>query len=194
MAPLSESSPDPIVVGRLGRPHGLRGEFLVDVRTDVPERRFAEGTVLGCTADGVGSLTVVAARRHSGRWLVRFAEVSDRTAADAVRGALLTIDPADVGSAADDSDDPDDQVWWDADLVGLAVVTVGDGSVGEVAVGYDTVGEVADIVHTPGGDLLAVRTEGGGEVLVPFVAEIVPTVDVAGGRVVIDPPEGLLEL
>jgi 16S rRNA processing protein RimM len=173
--------PEPIVVGRLGRPHGLRGEFLVDVRTDVPERRFADGAVLGCSAEGVDALTVVGARRHSGRWLVRFAEVTDRTTADAVRGALLTIDPAEVGSAADDEDD---EAWWDAELVGLAVVTVGKAPVGEVA----------DVVHTPGGDLLAVRTSDGGEVLVPFVAEIVPTVDVAGGRVVVDPPEGLLEL
>jgi 16S rRNA processing protein RimM len=147
----------------------------------VPERRFAEGAVLGCTAEGIDSLTVVGARRHSGRWLVRFAEVSDRTAADAVRGALLTIDPADAGSAAEDSDD---EAWWDAELIGLAVVTIADARVGEVA----------DIVHTPGGDLLAVRTGEGDEVLVPFVAEIVPTVDVAGGLVVVDPPDGLLEL
>lgn len=175
------ASTEPIVVGRLGRPHGLRGEFLVDVRTDVPERRFAAGAVLGCSAEDVPTLTVAAARRHSGRWVVRFVEVRDRTAADAVRGALLTIDPAEVGSAADDEDD---EAWWDSDLVGLAVVTVAD----------DPVGEILEVVHTPGGDLLAVRTGTGGEVLIPFVPEIVPTVDVPGGRVVVDPPEGLLEL
>jgi 16S rRNA processing protein RimM len=175
------ASTDPIVVGRLGRPHGLRGEFLVDVRTDVPDRRFALGNVLGCTAEGVPTLTVTGARRHSGKWLVRFAEVADRTMADAVRGALLTIDPAEVGPATDDEDD---EAWWDSDLVGLAVLTTAQ----------ERIGEVAEVVHTPGGDLLAVRTESGDEVLVPFVEEIVPTVDVPGGRVVVDPPEGLLEL
>ena len=169
------------MVGRLGRPHGLRGEFLVDVRTDVPERRFAAGSVLGCTAPGFPRLTVAAARRHSGRWVVRFEEVADRTAADAVRGAMLTIDPAEVGAAGDDADD---EAWWDSELVGLAAV-LPDGA---------GVGTVAEVLHPPGGDLLVVRTETDAEVLIPFVAELVPTVDVPAGRVVIDPPEGLLEL
>ena len=92
-----------------------------------------------------------------------------------------TIDPSEVGSAADDEDD---EAWWDSDLVGLAVFTLAD----------VRMGEVAEVVHTPGGDLLAVRTEAGDEVLIPFVEEIVPTVDVSGGRLVVDPPEGLLEL
>jgi 16S rRNA processing protein RimM len=180
MSTRSESA-EPIVVGRLGRPHGLRGEFLVDVRTDVPERRFAEGAVLGTTAAGFPQLTVAAARRHSGRWVVRFREVADRTAADAVRGALLTIDPTEVGIAADDEDD---EAWWDSELVGLTVATV-DGA---------NVGVVADVMHPPGGDLLSIRTDEGGELLVPFVTEFVPTVDVPAGRLVVDPPEGLLEL
>ena len=176
------------MVGRLGRPHGLRGEFLVDVRTDVPERRFAAGNVLGCTAEGFPTLTVASSRRHSGKWVVRFVEVGDRTAADVVKGSMLTIAADAVGPAAD-PDDPDDEAWWDSELVGLAVVTTADVSVGVVR----------EVLHPPGGDLLAVRTPGGegeddGEVLVPFVEEFVPTVDVAGGRIVIDPPEGLLEL
>jgi 16S rRNA processing protein RimM len=177
----SAADPDAVVVGRLGRPHGLRGEFSVEMRTDVPERRFAAGVVLGCTSERFPHLTVVAARQHSGRWLVQFAEVVDRTGADAVRGSLLTIDASAVGPAGDD---PDDEAWWDSELIGLSVVT----TAGAV------VGSVAEILHPPGGDLLAIRTEGGAEVLVPFVAELVPTVDVAGGRVVVDPPEGLLEL
>ncbi|MDQ1672367.1 MAG: rRNA processing protein RimM [Frankiaceae bacterium] len=179
---------EPIVVGRLGRPHGLRGEFLVHVRTDVPERRFAVGNVLLCSAEGFPTLTVASSRLHSGRWVVRFVEVGDRSAADVVRGALLTIDPADVGSARDDPDDPDDEAWWDFELIGLPVVTLTG----------DAVGTIRDVLHPPGGDLLAIRTEADdgidGEVLVPFVTEFVPTVDTAGGRIVIDPPEGLLEL
>lgn len=181
MVEAARTGDEPIVVGRLGRPHGLRGEFLVDVRTDVPERRFAPGTVLGSDAVGYPQLTVAGSRRHSGRWLVHFVEVGDRSTADAVRGATLTIDPAEVGSAAEDEDD---EAWWDSELVGLAVETT-DGR---------PVGAVEDVLHPPGGDLLAVRTPEGGEVLVPFVAEIVPTVDVVGGRLVLDPPEGLLEL
>jgi 16S rRNA processing protein RimM len=180
-APEGQADPNAIIVGRLGRPHGLRGEFLVDVRTDVPERRFAVGAVLGCTAPGVPLLTVAASRRHSGRWLVQFEEVGDRSAADTVRGALLTIDPAEAGAAGDD---PDDEAWWDADLIGLTVVTTSG----------DAVGSVAEVLHPPGGDLLAVRTEAGGEVLVPFVTELVPEVDVPAGRLVVDPPEGLLDL
>ncbi len=179
---------EPVVVGRLGRPHGLRGEFLVDVRTDVPERRFAEGNVLGCTADGFPTLTVASSRRHSGKWVVRFVEVADRTAADVVKGAMLTIAPDAVGPATD-PDDPDDEAWWDSELVGLAVLTEAGAPIGTVR----------EVLHPPGGDLLAVHTpavDGGeaGEVLVPFVEEFVPTVDVAGGRIVIAPPEGLLEL
>jgi 16S rRNA processing protein RimM len=172
---------EPVVVGRLGRPHGLRGEFLVDVRTDVPERRFAPGAVLGSDAPGFPQLTVAAARRHSGRWVVRFDEVADRSAADVVRGAMLTIDPGEVGAAGDDEDD---EAWWDYELIGLAAQTP-DGA---------AVGVVEDVLHPPGGDLLSVRTVDGAEVLVPFVAEIVPTVDVTAGHVVVDPPEGLLEL
>lgn len=177
----AESEPEPIIVGRLGRPHGLRGEFLVDVRTDVPERRFAPGAVLGSDAPGHPHLTVAGSRRHSGRWLVHFEEVSDRTAADAVRGAMLSIDPSEVGAAADDEDD---EAWWDSDLIGLSVETT-DGQL---------VGAVEEVLHPPGGDLLVVRRPEGAELLVPFVAEIVPTVDVSGGRLVLDPPEGLLEL
>jgi 16S rRNA processing protein RimM len=172
---------DPIVVGRLGRPHGLRGEFLVHVRTDVPERRFAPGAVLNSSAPGFPALTVAASRIHSGRWLVRFEEVADRTAADVVRGAVLTIDADAVGSAGDD---PDDEAWWDSELIGLSVLTVAG----------EKVGAIADVLHPPGGDLLAIRTEEDAEVFVPFVSELVPTVDVPGGRVVIDPPAGLLEL
>jgi 16S rRNA processing protein RimM len=170
-----------IVVGRLGRPHGLRGEFLVDVRTDVPERRFAVGAVLGSSSELFPRLTVAGSRRHSGRWVVRFEEVVDRTGADAVRGAILTIHPSEVGAAGDDEDD---EAWWDSDLVGLAVFDTGG----------TRLGEVGEVLHPPGGDLLSVRTSEDAEVLVPFVAELVPTVDVPGGRIVVDPPEGLLEL
>ncbi len=88
-----------------------------------------------------------------------------------------------MGAAADGDDDPDD-FWWDRDLVGLRVSTVA---------GMD-VGVVVDVVHTPAGELLAVDRADGREVLIPFVREIVPRVDVLDGRLVVDPPPGLFDL
>jgi 16S rRNA processing protein RimM len=170
-------------VGRIGRPHGIRGDVTIDVRTDLPERRFAVGGVLD-RAGGGPALVVVGARWHAGRLLVRFEGVDDRTAAGALRGTVLTIDADQAGGAADDGDDADGELWWDRDLVGLHAVTA-DG---------DRLGEVTDVVHTPAGDLLAIGRPGGGEHLVPFVREIVPAVDPAARRVVVDPPPGLLDL
>lgn len=155
----------------------------MQVRTDVPERRFAVGNVLHCDHPDIPLLTLAAVRPHSGRLLVTFEEVATREVAEALRGSLLLIDAADVGPASD-PDDPEAEAWWDSDLLGLSVRTV-DGTV---------LGSIADVVHTPGGDMLAVAREGAGEVLVPFVHDIVPTVDPAAGIVIVDPPPGLLEL
>lgn len=165
-----------LVVGRVGRAHGLRGEVAVDVRTDDPDGRFARGAVLR-TDPGERELVVAVARPHSGRLLVTFEGVGDRNAADALRGALLTVDTA----ALPPLDDPDE--FYDHQLVGLLVEHV-DGT---------ALGEVADVLHPPGGDLLVIAHVDGREVLVPFVAVMVPVVDVPGGRVVVDPPPGLIE-
>jgi 16S rRNA processing protein RimM len=177
----STSTADPIVVGRVGKPHGVKGEVTVDVRTDVPERRFAPGTRFEVD-EARPPLVVAASHWHSGRLLVRFEGVVDRTGAEALRGTVLTIDASVTGPAGDD--DSDDDAWWDRDLVGLRVETT-EGA---------ELGTVADVVHSPAGDILAVTRPDGGEHLIPFVHEIVPEVDVAGGRLVVDPPPGLLEL
>ena len=170
-----------LVVGRILRPHGLRGELSVEVRTDDPEQRFAAGTVLGTDPAEAGPLTVEASRWHSGRLLVSFAGVPDRTVAESLRGAWLTIDVADIPLP----DDPDE--FHDHQLTGLTVVTIS----GEL------VGTVAGVLHY-GQALLAVAPAAGtsrrAEVLVPFVAAIVVEVDLAGRRLVIDPPPGLLDL
>jgi 16S rRNA processing protein RimM len=166
---------EPLVVGRIGRPHGVRGEVTIDVRTDEPENRFAVGATLATDPATAGPLTVERARWHSGRLLVRFAGIGDRTAAEQLRGTWLVVDPGDIPP----SDDPDD--FHDQELIGLAVVTA-DGT---------DVGQVTDVLHH-GQDLLVVRGAGG-ERLVPFVAALVPEVDVPGGRLVIDPPPGLLD-
>jgi 16S rRNA processing protein RimM len=166
-----------VTVGRIGRAHGIRGEVSVDVRTDSPEVRFAPGTLLTTEPTGAGPLTVGRSRWHSGRLLVFFDCVTDRSNAERLRGVRLLAE-------IDDDERPDDpEEYFDHHLVGLHVVTAG---------GVE-VGEVAEVLHLPGQDLLAVRRSGAAEVLVPFVAEIVPEVDIAGGRLVIDPPPGLLD-
>ena len=163
------------------RPHGIRGEVAVEVRTDDPGQRFAAGSVLGTDPPAAGPLTVESSRWHSGRLLVSFAGIADRTRAEPLRGVWLTVDAAQVS----DPEDPDE--FHDHQLVGLTVVT----KAGE------QVGVVTDVRHH-GQDLLVIEPAAGsqrqGQVLVPFVAEIAVNVDVADGRIVIDPPAGLLDL
>jgi 16S rRNA processing protein RimM len=171
-----------VTVGRIGRPHGVRGDVVVGVRTDEPELRFAPGSRLDTDPVGVGPLTVAARRWHSGDLLVRFEGISDRTAAAELVGTWLLADSATFAAL----DDPD--VFRDGDLVGLSVRTV-DGTV---------VGTVTDVLHH-GQDVLAIQPAApvgarAGQILVPFVKAIVPEVDIPGGVVVIDPPEGLLNL
>jgi 16S rRNA processing protein RimM len=170
-----------VVVGRIGKPHGLRGEVTVDVRTDEPERRFAPGSTLRAepppvSASSLRSLTVAAARQHQSVLLVAFEELADRTAAEGARGIVLhaTI-PAD-----ESPEDPDE--YYDHQLVGLAAYDV-DGT---------ALGTVAGLVHGGAQDLLRVDTPDGREALVPFVKALVPEVDVAGRRVVIADRPGLV--
>jgi 16S rRNA processing protein RimM len=171
-----------VVVGQIGRAHGIKGEVSVHLRTDEPDRRFAVGAVLSTEAPRSasqgrpGSLTVAATRWHQSRLLVRFAEVTDRTRAEAVRGLSLL---ADVDA---DEVPADPEEFYDHQLVGLGVVTT-DGR---------DVGEIAAVLHGAGQDLLTVRTPAGTEVLVPFVSQLVPEVDVAAGRVVVADRPGLL--
>lgn len=164
-----------LAVGRIGRAHGVRGEVSVEIRTDDPGARFAPGSSLATDPASAGPLTVETVRSHSGRLLVRFAGFEDRTAAEALRGTLLLVDSADIPP----TEDPDE--FHDHELIGLGAVTT-DGT---------EVGEIADVEH-PGQDLLVVRTPDGRDVLVPFVGAIVVDVDVPAGRVVLDPPPGLL--
>lgn len=167
-----------VVVGRIGKPHGIRGEVTVEVRTDEPERRYADGTVLTGRDPRGGSreLTVVSTRLHQGTLLVVFAELDDRTAAEAARGTMLhtLIDPADV------PEDPDE--FYDHQLVGLSVEDL-DGRV---------IGEITAIAHGAAQDLLTVRTPDGRNTLVPFVSALVPEVDLPGRRVVVADRPGLV--
>lgn len=164
-----------VVVGRIGRPHGIRGEVTVDPRTDEPDERFAPGAVL-IASTPTGRLEVVRSHWHSGRLLVTFEGVEDRNAAEDLRGVILEIE-------RDEAEVPDDpEEFYDSALIGCRVSTV-DGR---------DLGEVTEVAHLPAQDLLVVHGPQG-EVLVPFVEEIVPTIDTVGRTVVIDPPPGLIE-
>jgi 16S rRNA processing protein RimM len=171
-----------VVVGRIGRPHGVRGQVTVEVRTDDPDLRFAPGATLLTEPVSRGPLTVAAARWHSGVLLLTLARpdgsvVEDREGADALRNTQLLVPVEDLPEL----EDPDS--YYDHQLVGLAAV-LPDGS---------PIGQVTGVRHE-GTELLVVRRAEGGDLLVPFVGAIVPTVDLAGGRLVVDPPEGLLDL
>jgi 16S rRNA processing protein RimM len=170
--------PDEVIaVGRIGRPHGVRGASFVEPWTDDPDERFAAGTVLTTDPAAAGPLTVASSTRSGGKLVVHFETVDGREAAEALRGVRLLI-PA---SARPELDDPDD--FYDTDLIGLAARTVE---------GVE-LGPVTDVLHAAGADYLVVDHDGR-EVLVPFVRAVVPGVDLAGRTVVIDPPEGLLDL
>jgi 16S rRNA processing protein RimM len=174
-----------LVVGHIGKPHGIRGEVLVTVRTDEPEARFVPGTVFTAAAQsGVPAgtvpekLTLESLRWHQGRVIAQFEGYPDRNAAETLRGTLLQVDSSSVTPTAD----PDE--FHDHQLIGLAVVAL-DGT---------PLGTVRAIEHAPASDLIVLAKAAGGTALIPFVGQLVPTVDVAGGRVVVDLPEGLLDL
>ncbi len=168
-----------LVVARIGRAHGIRGEVTVELRTDAPDERFVPGVRLHVTGRhglaGVDALTLASVRNHNGTLLLAFEEVGDRTAAEALRGALLEAD------VPDDAEEPD--AWYDHQLVGMRVVDPEGGALGEVVA----------VEHPPAQDLLVVRRPDGADRLVPFVAALVPAVDVAAGVVVVDAPPGLLD-
>lgn len=171
-----------LVAGRVIKPHGITGELVVDVRTDDPYERFATGNRLQLKPSrGQGAareVQVESSRPHGPRLLVRLAGVNDRDSAEALRGHLFVVDSGDLPPL----DDPDE--FYDHELEGLAVRTVGG----------DDVGTVAEVLHTAAGELLSVRTAEGREVLVPFVSAIVTSVSRELGVVEIDPPEGLLDV
>lgn len=165
-----------LVVGRIRRPHGIRGEVAVEVRTDDPEARFLTGTALATDPAERGPLTLTSRRWHSGQLLMSFAGIADRSAAEDLRGTWLVIDSAELGPTGNRDE------FYDHQLIGLTAVTVAG----------QPVGEVTDVLHH-GQDLLVITSAEGGEHLVPFVAALVPEVDLTAGRLLIDPPPGLLE-
>ena len=172
------TAPARMVVGRVVRPHGVRGELLVEVLSDAPDR-FAPGTAVAAGDPDSDTpprpLEVSDARLHQGRLLLRFVGVEDREAAEALRGSLLTI-PSEAARKLG----PDE--FWRHQLVGLAVVDPqGNGR-----------GVVSDVLPGTAHDLLEVRRPDGATVLVPAVAALVK-VELEAGRLVVQPLQGLLD-
>ena len=165
-----------VTVGAVLRAHGLRGEVLVDADSENPDR-FRKGSRLLTEIGGrVRRLEVASSRPHRGRQLVRFADVTDRDGAEALRGALLEV-PEDQVPAAEDG------TFYYFQLVGCRVV---DRRLGEL-------GEVTAVVEDGGGVLLDVAARGGGSVLVPFAGALLPEIDIGAGLITSDLPEGLIE-
>ena len=163
-------------VGRIGKPHGIRGEVTVEVLTDAPQDRFAAGAVFATEPAGQGPLTVATARWNKEILLLGFEEVLDRNQAEALRGTRLVFD-------TDSELETDDDAWYEHELIGLAA-----------RIGSEEVGKVVALTPMPAQDLLVIKTAAGEEVLVPFVTEIVPEVDIEAGFIRLTPPGGLFEV
>lgn len=164
----------------MGRAHGVRGEVVIDVRTDVPEQRFASGVELYISRRDiertVDTITVERSHWHSDKLLVQFEGVTDRSQAEALTGSWVAIDQELAGDAGEDA-------YWDHELIGLQAVCA-DGA---------PIGEVMDVTHASSQPLLHIGHEGRTS-LVPFVAAFVTGVDLTSGTVTLDLPDGLLEL
>jgi 16S rRNA processing protein RimM len=165
---------DLVAIGRIGPARGVHGDLFVEPWTDAPDERFAPAATVR-TATGV--LTVASSSVAGGKLVVHFEDVDDRAAAEALRGTELFVAVA----ARPRLEDPDD--FYDTDLIGLSAHGVDGGALGPVV----------DVLHAGGADYLVLEV-GGRDRLVPFVSAIVPEVDIAGGTVTIDPPEGLFDL
>ncbi|MDR1394200.1 MAG: ribosome maturation factor RimM [Bifidobacteriaceae bacterium] len=166
-----------VVVAGVGRAHGVRGDVVLELRTDRPDLRFQPGSVFrvddAAQPGGPPRLTLRSYRATTGWPVASFAELTDRTTAEALRGAKLVaeVDPAE-----------EDQAWYPAELRGLAV-ELPDGT---------PAGTVNDLVYGPAQDWLEIEQDGAGLALVPLIERFVPVIDVPGGLVVIDPPPGLV--
>lgn len=190
----SAKNTDQVLIGRVIKPHGVRGELVIDPTTDDPAGRFAVGQVLsGKQSDRELTLTVATMRPHQKRLLVRFEEVPGRNEAESLRGVKFYAEPV-----VDENEDS----YYDHELTGLRVLNCGAVSEDEAnARAYEgaapepeDIGEITGVIRGPVHRLLEVRLDNGGEALVPFVHAIVPIVDLDNDAVVITPPDGLLDL
>jgi 16S rRNA processing protein RimM len=175
------SSKTKLRVGRLVKAHGLKGAIKLELYTDSPDQRFRAGQELELqvpeTSEWFGKTVKVAELRFYNQSPVLFLEgIQDRSQAETLVKAILLIE-TDLEQLPEDP-----EAWYDHQLVGLTAL-----------VGEEVVGKVIRVDHLPAQDLLAIETSNG-EVLVPFVKQIVPSVDIKKGQVVLTPPAGLFEL
>lgn len=183
-----------VLVARIGKPHGIRGEVTVELFTDSPEERFAPGEVLALENFTAGSpagriapsgvLTVAASRWNKKILVVRFAEVTNRNDAEALRNTRLVFEAEEAGES---------EGFYEHDLVGLPVWDIKDVPEGELPTGKP-LGKVTGLQTMPVQDLLLLELSNGEEAMIPFVEELVPEVDLDEKFVLIDPPAGLLNL
>ena len=165
-----------LVVGRIGRAHGVLGEATIEVRTDVPDERFYIGAKLFTDPEKFGPLTIASARDHNGILLLKFEGVNTRSEVEALRDTLLK---AEIDMSQENQHEDEFHVQQ---LIGLTVVTENG----------EEVGQITDVLNLPGQDVLVVAA-GEREVLIPFVLEIVPEINLETGVITIVPPEGLLD-
>lgn len=180
---MGRADPGFLAVGHLTRAHGILGELFVASLTDHPEGAFAPGVVLrlgdasGLEPDpDLPPLQVISSRPHRDGFIVEFGGVQSRSEAEALRGRYLL-------RAMSELEAPAEGEYWQHELVGLEVVTVQGRRLGTVRVLYELA--PADLLEVADGDQ---------EYLIPFREGIVVEVDVERGRMVIDPPDGLLDL
>ena len=165
-----------LVVGRIGRAHGVLGEATVEIRTDLPEERFFVGNILTTDPANNGPLTIESVRFNNGIMLLKFRESADRTQVERLRDTLLFVD-VDVNN-----DHREDDSYHVQQLIGLAVVNTRG----------EKIGTIDDVLNLPGQDLLVINSNDR-EILLPFIVDFVPVVDLLGGLITVTPPTGLFD-
>ena len=158
-----------LLVGRIGRAHGILGEATIEVRTDEPDRRFAIGATV--QTDSHGDLKITSGRVHNGILLLGFEGITDRNAIEKLRNTMLYAE-VDINEVSDDEDE-----YHVLQLIGCQAVLENG----------DVFGQISDVINLPAQDLLAIKTPDG-EQLIPFVRQLVPIVDIANKKVVVSPP------
>ncbi|NDA79200.1 MAG: ribosome maturation factor RimM [Actinobacteria bacterium] len=167
-----------LTVGRIGRVHGIRGEVTVEVLTDSPDERFYPGAEFATEPARAGGLILSGARWHNSTLLLAFEGITDRNGGELLRGIQLLAEV--------DLDDVDEGEYHIQQLIGLQVFHISD------TAHSNLIGEVSGVITGVAQDLLEIAKPDGGEFLIPFVKALVPEVDITAGRVLIDPPGGLI--
>ncbi|MFF8818005.1 MULTISPECIES: ribosome maturation factor RimM [Leucobacter] len=182
-APRPASGAGSLRVGRLTKPHGLKGGVKLEMFTDNPDLRFVPGSKFHLQVPEDSPWFGQTIELRELRWFNSmpvgfFVELPDRTAVESIVRAILWIDEEAVAAGSEEN------AWYAHELVGLDVVQPIEGG------GTEKLGTVAEVQHFPAQDLLSVKTQTG-VVLVPFVEAIVPSVDLEAGIVTMTPPAGL---